>query len=36
MFYGGFRTVPEPSNVFAFVLTMALGYWLKNRKLTRK
>jgi hypothetical protein len=36
MFYGGFRTVPEPSNVFAFVLTMALGCWLKNRKLTRK
>jgi hypothetical protein len=36
MFYGGFRTVPEPSNVFAFVLTMALGCWLRNRKLTRK
>lgn len=34
-FYEGFRTVPEPSNVFAFVLTMALGCWLRKRKLTR-
>lgn len=34
-FYEGFRTVPEPSNVFAFVLTMAVGCWLRKRKLTR-
>lgn len=35
-FYEGFRTVPEPSNVFAFVLTIALSCWLRKRKLTRK
>jgi hypothetical protein len=34
-FYEGFRTVPEPSNVFAFVLTMVLGCCLRKRKLTR-
>jgi hypothetical protein len=34
-FYEGVRTVPEPSNVFAFVLTMALGYWSRKRELTR-
>lgn len=34
-FYEGFRTVPEPSNVFGFVLTIVLGFWLRNKKLTR-
>lgn len=34
-FYEGFRTVPEPSTLFGFVLTTALGCWLRNRKLTR-
>ncbi|NJN13552.1 MAG: PEP-CTERM sorting domain-containing protein [Richelia sp. RM1_1_1] len=35
-FYEGSKTVPEPSNVFAFALTMALGYWLRKRKFTIK
>ncbi len=34
-FYEGFRTIPEPSTLFGFVLTMAIGCWLRNRKLTR-
>lgn len=32
--YDGVK-VPEPSNVFGFILTMALFGWLKNKKLTR-
>ncbi len=33
--FEGSRPVPEPSNVFAFALTIALGYWLRKKKLTR-
>ena len=35
-FYEGSKTVPEPSNVFAFALTMALGCLVRKRKLTKK
>lgn len=33
--FEGSKAVPEPSNVFAFALTIALGYWLRKRRLTK-
>ncbi|MBW4676060.1 MAG: PEP-CTERM sorting domain-containing protein [Desmonostoc geniculatum HA4340-LM1] len=34
VFYDGFKSVPEPSNILGFTLIIALGLWLRNSKLT--